>query len=610
MKYLRKFNERNITHANSIISKKMDSFNKLKDLLSKNQGYIGKFTEFLMNNNVPYSELEDMYSRLNNLSKNQLSFDISKLTYEQVLDRLIIEENNLKVRKILNQFPSEQKNIIKKEIENDNKNIQLILKMYDKKDRLNYFLSKVSSYKDFYSLKNAISLFIKDGKNDKESIKEFIDKSKDTKILIEKDNIMIVIINSYEDNLELASDTSWCILKRHMWDIYTRGRYQYIIYDFSKDEFDPSFKIGLTLDKNGSIRAAHDMLDGGYVTQVNKLLSDNNIKINDLLPEIEKSNLSLSISDITSKTLLRDLESLKSSILITEYPDFIRKIIETSKDISPKRIELILDLVKKYFKDVEFITRKDLNNIHPNLYDLIKYDLPRMYLDESSVDTIPNEGYLKKGLEIWTDLAIINSDMDYYLLNSNGGLKSPWTMETLEILSNRYNDIYLNKKQELLKHEKSELILSKLEYFVLLTNSILNRTDKINIDFDKIKNNTPIKKLKQHPSIFKVSLTLDDIRYTSNIGDIQFIDKNSPRDVDVYINTIHLNRTKDGRMFLEELLDYLDYNLNIKISKNTLSYYRIRYRKDDKFYRLLEKIPQRVRAGMEFSDGDLKIRLY
>lgn len=607
MKYLRKFNERNITHANSIISKKMDSFNKLKDLLSKNQGYIGKFTEFLMNNNVPYSELEDMYSRLNNLSKNQLSFDISKLTYEQVLDRLIIEENNLKVRKILNQFPSEQKNIIKKEIENDNKNIQLILKMYDKKDRLNYFLSKVSSYKDFYSLKNAISLFIKDGKNDKESIKEFIDKSKDTKILIEKDNIMIVIINSYEDNLELASDTSWCILKRHMWDSYTRGRYQYIIYDFSKDEFDPSFKIGLTLDKNGSIRAAHDMLDGGYTTQVTKLLSDNNIKINDLLPEIEKSNLS--ISDITSKTLLKDLEALKLNILITEYPDFIRKIIETSKDISPKRIELILDSVKKYFKDVEFITRKDLNNIHPNLYDLMKYDLPRRYLDETSVDSIPNQGYLKKGLEIWTDLAIINSEMDYRLLNSNGELKSPWTMETLEILSDRYNDIYLNKKQELLKHKKSELILSRLEYFVLLTNLILNRTDKINIDFDKIKNNIPIKKLKEYPTIFKVSLTLDDIRHTSNIGDIQFIDKNSPRDVDVYINTIHLNR-KDGRMFLEELLDYLDYNLKIKISKTTLGYFRVKYRKDDKFYRLLGKIPQRVRAGMEFSDGDLKIKLY
>ena len=605
MKYLRKFNERNITHANSIISKKMDSFNKLKDLLSKNQGYIGKFTEFLMNNNVPYSELEDMYSRLNNLSKNQLSFDISKLTYEQVLDRLIIEENNLKVRKILNQFPSEQKNIIKKEIENDNKNIQLILKMYDKKDRLNYFLSKVSSYKDFYSLKNAISLFIKDGKNDKESIKEFIDKSKDTKILIEKDNIMIVIINSYEDNLELASDTSWCILKRHMWDSYTRGRYQYIIYDFSKDEFDPSFKIGLTLDKNGSIRAAHDMLDGGYVTQVNKLLSDNNIKINDLLPEIEKSNLS--ISDITSKTLLKDLEALKLNILITEYPDFIRKIIETSKDISPKRIELILDSVKKYFKDVEFITRKDLNNIHPNLYDLMKYDLPRRYLDETSVDSIPNQGYLKKGLEIWTDLAIINSEMDYRLLNSNGELKSPWTMETLEILSDRYNDIYLNKKQELLKHKKSELILSRLEYFVLLTNLILNRTDKINIDFDKIKNNIPIKKLKEYPTIFKVSLTLDDIRHTSNIEDIQFIDKNSPRDV--YITTIHLNR-KDGRMFLEELLDYLDYNLNINISKTTLGYFRMKYRKDDKFYRLLEKIPQRVKAGMEFSDGDLKIKLY
>ena len=52
------FINENMDQAKSIIGKKMAAFDKLKVLLSKNLGYIGKFTEYLMDENVAYEDLE------------------------------------------------------------------------------------------------------------------------------------------------------------------------------------------------------------------------------------------------------------------------------------------------------------------------------------------------------------------------------------------------------------------------------------------------------------------------------------------------------------------------------------------------------------------------
>jgi hypothetical protein len=62
MKYLKTFE--NMAMAKSIISKKMDGFEKLKTLLKSNLGYIGKFTDYLMNENIPFSDLESIYNDL------------------------------------------------------------------------------------------------------------------------------------------------------------------------------------------------------------------------------------------------------------------------------------------------------------------------------------------------------------------------------------------------------------------------------------------------------------------------------------------------------------------------------------------------------------------
>jgi hypothetical protein len=116
MEYLKKyygFINENMDMAKSIMKKKMDSYEKLKTLLSKNVGYIGKFTEYLMNENVPYEELEKLYSELIALKQKSKNIDINNLKYEKVLD--IIQETNddISIKWFINQLPSEQKNLLK-----------------------------------------------------------------------------------------------------------------------------------------------------------------------------------------------------------------------------------------------------------------------------------------------------------------------------------------------------------------------------------------------------------------------------------------------------------------------------------------------------------------
>lgn len=52
------FVNENMEMAKSIVSKKLAAFDKLKTLLANNIGLIGKFTEYLMAENIGYNDLE------------------------------------------------------------------------------------------------------------------------------------------------------------------------------------------------------------------------------------------------------------------------------------------------------------------------------------------------------------------------------------------------------------------------------------------------------------------------------------------------------------------------------------------------------------------------
>ncbi len=101
------FINENMDQARSLIAKKMAAFDKLKSLLSKNLGYIGKFTEYLLHENVTYEDLVELYNQILDLKSKNTTIDISKLSYEKALDKITDINNDLSINGLISQFPGE-----------------------------------------------------------------------------------------------------------------------------------------------------------------------------------------------------------------------------------------------------------------------------------------------------------------------------------------------------------------------------------------------------------------------------------------------------------------------------------------------------------------------
>lgn len=637
MKYLKPFNERNISQANSIISKKMDAFNKLKDLLKNNMGYIGKFTEFLMNNNIPFEDLEKLYKSLNFLSKSNLSIDISKMSYEQVLDEIQKKENDLNVRYFINKFPSIQKKLAKQEL-SDESFYNLILKASKKQEGIESFISKISRYKDYKSLKTAIELFSKDINNDKENVISLVKKLNDSKIVYDKNNIVIVEVGSFDDIKKLASDTSWCILGETMWKSYTKNRHQFILYNYNIDEFDPKFKIGFTLTKKGDLYAAHDILDKNSKSELNDILSKNKIEISDII-KIEK--IDVDFNKITSKTLINSLEEILNSLSTKEqYIGFIKKMLEVtntslvdnkiSTNGTPKRIGIIKSALYRLCRKRNVVLQNELDEINPVLTKMSLSDnrLSRIVIyDNFIVGFGDNEEFINTGLDTWSDQILLLGLNDEYLLNMFFGyfndnklelsnLKNGWNKDNLTKLSDRLNDIYINNKiSSFDMDQRSKDTLEKdLKYYVILTNYLLNRNDKVDIDFNLIKNELK-DVLKKNPSLFKLNTDLEDYN-GSNISDIPFINK---KDSTFLIRDKHLKG--NSKNFISELIKHLNnYKINFKVSKNFFKHHLYRYssnldgisEKNEKFKDFLDlfrSFKQRPRVGDFKSKENISIEV-
>jgi Zn-dependent M32 family carboxypeptidase len=146
MRYLKQrdsFLNEDMNLAKSIISKKMNDFEKLKELLKNNLGYIGKFTQFLMEENIPLNELETLYKDLLNLKEKQLAFDFNKMTYEKVLDKIQSSKEDLSINSLISQMPSEQKKIAKEILKDSKKLILTVSKKENLENSSKVYLLKL-----------------------------------------------------------------------------------------------------------------------------------------------------------------------------------------------------------------------------------------------------------------------------------------------------------------------------------------------------------------------------------------------------------------------------------------------------------------------------------
>jgi len=121
----------------------------------------------------------------------------------------------------------------------------------------NYIGKKIAAYKTSDEFNSALSYFAK-------SFNEFTVEATllkannvDATVISNEDNIVILQVHTHEQCKTMGS-AAWCIARDESYfKSYTDGCDQYIIFDFNKDSKDNDSMIGVTVDSDGEISAAH-----------------------------------------------------------------------------------------------------------------------------------------------------------------------------------------------------------------------------------------------------------------------------------------------------------------------------------------------------------------
>jgi len=601
MKYIKTFE--NLNQARSIIAKKMEAFDKLKDLLKKNLGYIGKFTEYLMNENIPFEALEELYTQLTELKSKGQTLDISQLKYEKALDRIQEIKNDSSVRNLINQFPSEQKTLAR-QLSSRKDGFNLLLKVSKQAD-ITAFITKISRYKTSEDLRSALTIFSKERFNQREEVKKYVGSSK-SRIALEKDDLLIVEIKSFEDIKKLGSDTSWCILGQTMYNSYTKNRLQFILFDYSKEEFETKFKIGFTLSKNLTLYACHDMLDASCKEYLGGLLDQNDIKFTELVGEEDKVVIKpITPSEINNRTSIERLQEIKDNCTKDQIPEIIKKMISIGAVSHYKKSQILSDLFKRYFADKPYITLNDFKpfelipTVLKKILDL--RDISRIFVDTNRLNfsSLSNE-ILISVIPIWSDDTLKQITMtniyttdgifkSKYIAYKSLPMLNPQKLESAKLLSERLNTIY--KEEPTQSNDFIEVMC--------VLNAALGRP--VDNKFEsKIKGSTKVRFVE----FLKLPIDPDDLQLSQITSDlIGYVIKKQPQK-EIYLHKATFETAADLAQHLK------DFKLTFRIGTESLreirkNYFSITPGKNP-FFDVLNKMPQRPRAGREVEEGNLK----
>jgi len=604
MKYIKTFE--NLNQAKSIIAKKMEGYEKLKTLLAKNLGYIGKFTEYLFNENVPYDSLVELYNILLELKSRGQAINISELKYEKVLDTIEKTKNELSVRTLINQFPSDQKNLARELVKKNASNFQLLLKA-SKIEDISAFISKISRYKSESELKTALQLFSRNRMNSKEKVLEYVNNSKSSKVTLDKGELLIIHVGAFDDMKVLGSDSSWCILGQHMWNTYTKDRFQFIMYDYSLSEFETKFKIGFTLNSNGTIHAAHDILDSGARDYLVGKLTENDISLTSLIPKNEL--VEVPVNTINSRTTITNLKLWSKNCKLEQIPQFITKVMSYGGFASASKRDILNKLFDRFFLNKTFILESDLKSavsgaswdsktqvdvILKNI-DVIPI-LRSKFIDTNKFTTPRNvsEEFIRKKLEIIKDDIIARDINIHQFLGSVYNLTNfRFTIineSLLKTISDKLNKIY-----------ESGGIEFKTDFYEIMAvfNAMLNRTN-LNSEIEKyITDRTK----KRWYMLLNLPIDIDKGIYDFTVNSVKLIEKKQPENR-IYLSYHYVH-------IAEEITKHLkDFNLTFKISIEDVK--KI-LRKRDSFaecttvLNLLGKFPRSLSRGLSVEEGKIKV---
>ncbi len=356
MRYIKTFES--IARAKSFIGNKMQQYEKLKEILSKNPGYVGQMTEWLFDEKIPLNDLENLYNRLINLKRNGRSISIDDRKFEKVVDEVLQKEKEVDVYRIVNKMSTNPKNIVKNILSENNytkeNTFNLFYKISKKEPEfIRKFLSRSASFKSIGDIEKYYKILDIGVVNTKEAIREKIKDLKDSYIVYDQDNILALQVCSYEDMKQIGNDCTWCIVQYEShWNSYCNNRYQFIVWNFNFQEFESLFKVGITMEKNSSVYAAFDYMNTNGNNYAKEIIAQIDLK--------PSYDIAEKIKEEEEKRKIKYLESLIDDVRHTTSAKSLKEIYYGSdyqgpaiyrlgREYAELKIEMCLKVVKNFF---------------------------------------------------------------------------------------------------------------------------------------------------------------------------------------------------------------------------------------------------------------------
>lgn len=402
-------------NAKAIIQKKVDDFEALCDLLKKNTGYLVKFTEFLVYENIEIDLIRESYDRILALRRDGSRIKISDIkNFEDLEDTLRESEEEIKFKRVYNRFPREQKNIV----DNSGYHMQAMRRnmiLAYNSPNLNNFIAKISSLKEQRELISGLRMLNESIDNSMKTIRSTKFKN-GSSIIYDSDNILIINVKTRDDLAMIASDCSWCILRPSYFNDYLKKGYQMVVFNYNLSEYDADFKTGLTLNLVGGYSTSHDISDEYNKEYIENIFSEYNITGAKLIDNLKDVYTGMRVDKI--KSISAATQYIKCVDLETVYKNrevLFKNIYKPSKspnyrwsDTTYDRFvfleRMICILSTKYNKIEHYIDSpllyNHLNEFYKNYYNIFFVEKPfirsysniiDIYLSETPLYKIKNE---------------------------------------------------------------------------------------------------------------------------------------------------------------------------------------------------------------------------
>lgn len=228
-------------------------FLRLKEMLKKSPGYLGKFTDWLFRDHTEFDQLESVYNKLREIKIDKPLTDFK--TAEELFDYFQKFEIDKKVRHLINALPSRTRAYVTDDLK---KLLSMNLKYYDQIRDLYFNKGGREIYKNSEKLYKDTQTVIENnsGAFNLETILEKI-KGKHLEIHYQTPNLLMCRILDYETSCEIGSP-HWCIVTdKSYWNQYVDGStQQYFIWDFTKNVSDKKHMMGVTMGMGTDIKDA------------------------------------------------------------------------------------------------------------------------------------------------------------------------------------------------------------------------------------------------------------------------------------------------------------------------------------------------------------------